>query len=211
MAGAFALALRFHGRGPLKGVIYRASGCMTEIRDLSTLRGFVFLRNQCLHQGGCFPITKINRSCFENCHYISICVARNIIIIRDSSFADGDFSALSFEFLSHLQIIERDAFAFIRRLKSISLPNFRSMNDDCAGFFSCSELSGTFGFDSAPGFLSESNYPNWSHGFGFESPSFLSEIGDTAFFTAHWSKYISPQMSLFLVGHVFSPARHFHM
>jgi hypothetical protein len=120
--------LRFHERGSFNVVIYQASGCMTEIRDLSTLHGFVFMRNQCFQGGNCFSITEIGDSCFENLHCVSICVTRNIIVMGKSSFANGDFSVLSFQFYSHLRFIARRAFASIRQLKCISLPSFRLMD-----------------------------------------------------------------------------------
>jgi hypothetical protein len=133
-------------------LFYRALPNGEEICDTYSSSRGLLLRNWLFHRGNCYANTEIGETCFANCRANFVCIPQNIAILRKASFANFRCSMFVFEWHSRLEIIERDALAFVRGLKCICFP----IDSIMFSRFSCTESSistlffGEQSLDSSP-------------------------------------------------------------
>jgi hypothetical protein len=92
----------------------------------------LFVRNVVFHEGNCCEVVSICVKGFEKRRFHFVCISRNVETLERNCFSVSEIEFVSFEFESHLWNIENDCFAFMRPLRSFSIPilsDSRSIRD----------------------------------------------------------------------------------
>jgi hypothetical protein len=85
--------------------------------------GEFFLRNCAMSEGHCRFVVEIGSRCFEQVDVVRLVISRNVELIGESCFSLAAIRFLATENGSHLHFFGTDAFAFVRKLSFLCIPD----------------------------------------------------------------------------------------
>jgi hypothetical protein len=104
-------------------IIYQPMNCDCQFIDPSPSKA-KFFRNFIMLAGHCFPVIEVDRSSFLSLKVFRVVISRTVEILGAACFAKASIEFLAFESGSRLREVGENAFAFVRNLRVLFVPEY---------------------------------------------------------------------------------------